>query len=99
MGWLPSAPQLETNPLEVSKLAAASGLDAKDYVAKALKSGDLKLSCDDPDNPKNWPRNMFIWRSNLLGASGKASLPYRLRMVVRIAPIASTERDVESVRM
>ncbi|MFX9065635.1 hypothetical protein ABTN38_19830, partial [Acinetobacter baumannii] len=24
-----------------------------------------------PDNPKNWPRNMFVWRSNLLGASGK----------------------------
>ena len=71
MGWLPSAPQLQTNPLEVSKHAAAAGLEAKDYVAKALKSGELKLSCDDPDNPANWPRNMFIWRSNLLGASGK----------------------------
>ena len=71
MGWLPSAPQLQANPLEVSKQAAASGLEAKDYVAKALKSGELKLACDDPDNPKNWPRNMFIWRSNLLGASGK----------------------------
>ena len=38
---------------------------------KALKSGELKLSCEDPDNPKNWPRNLFVWRSNLLGASGK----------------------------
>ncbi len=71
MGWLPSAPQLQTNPLDVSKRAAAAGVEAKDYVAKALKSGELKLSCDDPDNPANWPRNMFIWRSNLLGASGK----------------------------
>ena len=71
MGWLPSAPQLQTNPLEVSKLAAAAGLEPKDYVAKSLKSGDLQLSCDDPDNPKNWPRNLFVWRSNLLGASGK----------------------------
>ena len=53
------------------KRAAAAGLEAKDYVAKALKSGELKLSCDDPDNPKNWPRNMFVWRSNLLGSSGK----------------------------
>jgi len=25
----------------------------------------------DPDDPANWPRNMFIWRSNLLGSSGK----------------------------
>ena len=71
MGWLPSAPQLETNPLELSKKIAASGKEAKDYVAGALKSGELKLSCHDPDNPKNWPRNMFVWRSNLLGSSGK----------------------------
>ena len=29
------------------------------------------MSCEDPDNPANWPRNMFVWRSNLLGSSGK----------------------------
>ena len=46
-------------------------MEAKDYVAKSLKDGTLKLSCEDPDNPKNWPRNMFVWRSNLLGSSGK----------------------------
>ncbi|MGH1417967.1 MAG: nitrate reductase subunit alpha [Hyphomicrobiaceae bacterium] len=71
MGWLPSAPQMETNPLEVSKQAKAAGKDPKDFVPQALKSGDLRLSCHDPDNPKNWPRNMFVWRSNLLGSSGK----------------------------
>ena len=71
MGWLPSAPQLETNPLSVANAAREAGLDPKDYVAASLKSGALKLSCDDPDNPVNWPRNMFVWRSNLLGSSGK----------------------------
>ena len=71
MGWLPSAPQLETNPIEVVKKAEAAGLDAKDYAVKALKDGTLKLSCEDPDNPANFPRNLFIWRSNLLGSSGK----------------------------
>jgi nitrate reductase alpha subunit len=71
MGWLPSAPQLETNPLKVAKQAAAAGKEAKDYVAASLKSGDLRLSCHDPDNPRNWPRNLFVWRSNLLGSSGK----------------------------
>ncbi len=71
MGWLPSAPQLQTNPLQVAKDAAAAGMEAKDYVAKSLKDGSLKLSCEDPDNPANWPRNMFVWRSNLLGSSGK----------------------------
>ncbi|MBI2720335.1 MAG: nitrate reductase subunit alpha [Rhizobiales bacterium] len=71
MGWLPSAPQLQTNPLQVAKDAAVAGMEAKDYVAKSLKDGTLKLSCEDPDNPKNWPRNLFVWRSNLLGSSGK----------------------------
>ena len=46
-------------------------MDPKDYVVGALKDGSLKLSCEDPDNPLNWPRNMFVWRSNILGSSGK----------------------------
>jgi nitrate reductase alpha subunit len=71
MGWLPSAPQLKTNPLEVSKAAKTAGKEIRDYVAEQLKSGDLEMSCEDPDAPENWPRNLFVWRSNLLGSSGK----------------------------
>jgi nitrate reductase alpha subunit len=71
MGWLPSAPQLRTNPLEVGRAAKAEGIPARDYVARELKSGDLQMSCEDPDAPENWPRNLFVWRSNLLGSSGK----------------------------
>ncbi|MBI1494451.1 nitrate reductase subunit alpha [Halocynthiibacter styelae] len=71
MGWLPSAPQLKTNPLEVAKAAKEAGKEIPAYVAEQLKSGDLEMSCEDPDAPENWPRNLFIWRSNLLGSSGK----------------------------
>jgi nitrate reductase alpha subunit len=71
MGWLPSAPQLKQNPLDITKQAKTAGLAPKDYVAKALKTGELELACNDPDDPANWPRNMFVWRSNLLGSSGK----------------------------
>ncbi|MEK7264574.1 MAG: nitrate reductase subunit alpha, partial [Pseudomonadota bacterium] len=71
MGWLPSAPQLKENPLQIAKDAAAAGMEAKDYVARELKAGRLSMSCDDPDDPANWPRNLFVWRSNLLGSSGK----------------------------
>ncbi|WP_406671897.1 nitrate reductase subunit alpha [Natronospira sp.] len=71
MGWLPSAPQLGRNPLEIGKAAKAAGKDPKDYVVEQLKSGELGFSCEDPDNPANFPRNMFVWRSNLLGSSGK----------------------------
>ncbi|SDR22510.1 nitrate reductase subunit alpha [Pseudovibrio sp. Tun.PSC04-5.I4] len=71
MGWLPSAPQLEVNSLNIVKAAEEAGQEPKDYVVAELKSGGLKLSCEDPDKEVNWPRNMFVWRSNLLGSSGK----------------------------
>lgn len=71
MGWLPSAPQFKTNPLDVAKAALKSKKEPKDYVADQLKSGNLEMSCEDPDDEANWPRNMFVWRSNLLGSSGK----------------------------
>ena len=71
MGWLPSAPQLQTNPLQVVRDAASAGMEPKDYTVRALQDGSLTMSCTDPDHPANWPRNMFVWRSNILGSSGK----------------------------
>jgi nitrate reductase / nitrite oxidoreductase, alpha subunit len=71
MGWLPSAPQLEENPLELSKKAKMAKKTSVEYIVNRLKKGDLKMSCEEPDNPRNFPRNMFIWRSNILGSSGK----------------------------
>ena len=71
MGWLPSAPQLGTNPLQLTKAAEAAGVTPQEYTVDQLKSGALGFAAEDPDNPQNFPRNMFIWRSNLLGSSGK----------------------------
>jgi nitrate reductase alpha subunit len=71
MGWLPSAPQLESNSLTLVQEAEKSRKTPAEFVATGLKSGTLKLSCEDPDNPTNFPRNLFIWRSNLFGSSGK----------------------------
>jgi nitrate reductase alpha subunit len=71
MGWLPTSPQLNRNPLEVARAAKAAGQDAPSYVVQQLRDGKLAFACEDPDHPSNWPRNLFVWRSNLLGASGK----------------------------
>jgi nitrate reductase alpha subunit len=71
MGWLPSAPQLATNPLHLAGAAKENGADVRAYVAEGLKSGALQMACEDPDAPRNFPRNLFIWRSNLFGSSGK----------------------------
>jgi nitrate reductase alpha subunit len=71
MGWLPSAPQLAANPLRIAAAAEAVGKEVPAYVAEGLASGALKFAAEDPDSPANHPRNLFVWRSNLLGASGK----------------------------
>ncbi|KHN60365.1 nitrate reductase [Dickeya fangzhongdai] len=71
MGWLPSAPQLGANPLRIAGQAAAAGMSPQDYTVAELKAGRLRFAAEQPDNPQNFPRNLFIWRSNLLGSSGK----------------------------
>ncbi|MCP4474079.1 MAG: nitrate reductase subunit alpha [Gammaproteobacteria bacterium] len=71
LGWLPSAPQLQQNPLHIAKQAGAEEKTVSAYVVEKLQSGELTLSCTDPDHPNNFPRNLFVWRSNLLGSSGK----------------------------
>jgi len=71
MGWLPSSPQLNDNPINLAKQATGEGKDIKTFITEKLKSKDLSIASEDPDNPKNFPRNMFIWRSNLLASSAK----------------------------
>ncbi|TAM53238.1 MAG: nitrate reductase subunit alpha [Paraburkholderia sp.] len=70
MGWLPSAPQFDANPLELGRRLAAAPSAATE-LAQQLKTGQLHMACEDPDHPTNFPRNLFVWRSNLLGSSGK----------------------------
>ncbi|CAB1367960.1 nitrate reductase subunit alpha [Denitratisoma oestradiolicum] len=75
MGWLPSAPHFNRNPLELVASAEKSGATDEagvaKYVVDQLKSGDLDVAYADPDNPVNWPRNLFVWRANLIGTSAK----------------------------
>ena len=71
MGWLPSSPQLQVNLLDLGRQLAETGGNPGETVAGRLKDGTLTFANADPDNPENWPRNLFFWRSNVLGASGK----------------------------
>ena len=78
MGWLPAIPQLNTNPLQLVREAERAGIAPVDYAVDKLKDGSLDFAFADPDAPENYPRNLFIWRSNLLGSSGKGH-EYMLR--------------------
>ncbi len=73
MGWTPSFPTFNKNPLTIMKDAKEAGKDPKEYVVESLKSGDLDFAVTDPDNPVNFPRVLTVWRANLLGSSGKGN--------------------------
>src|SRR3546814_671867 len=51
----------------------------------------------DPDNPANWPRNMFFWRSNVLGASGKGHEYFLKHLVGSMHGVVGTDEDVERI--
>jgi len=36
-----------------------------------LRSNEVRFAAEAPDDPRNFPRVFFVWRSNLIGASGK----------------------------
>ena len=98
MGWLPSAPQLGANPLDIADQAAAAGVDAAQYVAGRLKDGSLDMACNDPDNPQNFPRNLFVWRSNLLGSSGKGHEYFLKYLLGTQNAVLSDENDEECIK-
>ena len=98
MGWLPSAPQLGANPLDIADQAEAAGMDAAQYVASRLKDGSLDMACNDPDNPQNFPRNLFVWRSNLLGSSGKGHEYFLKYLLGTQNAVLSDENDEECIK-
>jgi nitrate reductase alpha subunit len=93
MGWLPSAPQFDANPIEWGNRIKSIGADPATVVVDALKSGDLKPASLDPDNPVNWPRNMFFWRSNVLGASGKGHEYFLKHLVGSMHGVIGTDEE------
>ncbi|MGZ8647089.1 MAG: nitrate reductase subunit alpha [Solirubrobacteraceae bacterium] len=71
MGWMPSFPQFDRSPLDLADEATAAGVDPAEHVVSELKAGRLRFAVEDPSAPENFPRVFFVWRSNLLGSSGK----------------------------
>jgi nitrate reductase alpha subunit len=101
MGWMPSFPQWNRNPLEVADEAQAAGVDPVEHVVAELKEGRLRYAVEDPSAPESFPRVFFVWRSNLLGSSGKGQ-EYFLRHLLGAShdgplaePLPERERPVE----
>lgn len=73
LGWMPSYPTFDRNPLEIADDAAAAGVPVGEHVVAELEAGRLRFAAEDPDAPENFPRVLTIWRANLLGSSAKGN--------------------------
>jgi len=73
LGWMPSYPTFDRSSLTLADDAEQAGVPVTEYVPNALKDGTLKFAGEDPDAPENYPRLLTVWRSNLLGSSGKGN--------------------------
>lgn len=75
LGWLPSYPTFNKGSQELINDARAAGASTEaeinQYVAQALKNKDLQFCVEDPAAKENHPRNLFVWRANLIGSSSK----------------------------
>jgi nitrate reductase alpha subunit len=71
LGWMPSHPGFNRNPLDVCDEAERAGRAVPDHVVEQLRSGALRFAAEDPDDPANWPRVLMVWRANLFASSMK----------------------------
>ena len=92
LGWMPSYPTFNRNPLDLADEAEAAGKPVGDYVVEQLKSGSLRFAVEDPDAPENWPRVLTMWRANLFGSSAKGN-EYFLRHLLGTDSSLSRDRD------
>lgn len=72
LGWLPSYPQFNENS---TKIVEGTGKSTDEEIIQSvveqLKEGKLKFAVENPENPKNFPKLLFVWRANLIGSSAK----------------------------
>ena len=97
LGWTPSHPAFDRNPLDLADEAAAAGRPVADHVVDELKSGRLTFAGEDPDAPENWPRVMTIWRANVLGSSGKG-MEYFMRHLLGTDDAVRADESPEHLR-
>ncbi|HEY8472860.1 MAG TPA: nitrate reductase subunit alpha [Natronosporangium sp.] len=94
LGWMPSLPAFDRNPLLLADQArAAQPDDPTGWVTEQLQTGQLRFACEDPDAPANWPRVLTVWRANLLGSSAKGNEYFLRHLLGTDASLRATEAD------
>ncbi|OZU90174.1 nitrate reductase subunit alpha [Virgibacillus indicus] len=69
LGWSPSYPQFDKNSTKIA--GDKSNEEVVQSVVDQIKSGEMNFAVDDPGDPNNFPKLLFVWRANLIGSSAK----------------------------
>ena len=95
LGWLPSYPTLNRNPLVICDEAQAAGQEVPAYIVEQLKSGALRFAAEDPEAEENWPRVLMMWRANLFGSSAKGDEYFLKHLLGTDNAVKATQADPE----
>ncbi|MDQ4092059.1 MAG: molybdopterin-dependent oxidoreductase, partial [Actinomycetota bacterium] len=93
LGWMPSYPTFNRNPLDLADEAQRLGKDAGQHVIDGLSAGHLRFACEDPDAPENFPRCLTVWRANLLGSSAKGNEYFLRHLLGSDSNLQATDND------
>ncbi|MGC0336708.1 nitrate reductase alpha subunit [Streptomyces sp. SLBN-8D4] len=96
MGWMPSYPTFDRNPLDLADEADTAGRPVAEHIVDELKAGRLRFAGEDPDAPENFPRVLTIWRANLLGSSAKGNEYFLKHLLGTDASVRATEAPPEA---
>ncbi len=91
MGWMPSYPTFDRNPLDLADEATAADCPVAEHIVEELKAGRLRFAGEDPDAPENFPRVLTVWRANLLGSSAKGNEYFLKHLLGTDASARATE--------
>ena len=97
LGWTPSHPAFDRNPLDLCDEAERAGVPVPEYLVRELREGRLRFAAEDPDDPANWPRVLTVWRANLLGSSGKG-MEYFMRHLLGTHDAVRAEESPQDLR-
>ncbi|MDO8106716.1 nitrate reductase subunit alpha [Isoptericola sp. b441] len=94
LGWMPSYPTFDRNPLDLADEADAAGRPLAEHVPAELAAGRLRFAAEDPDAPENFPRVLTLWRANLLGSSAKGNEYFLHHLLGTDSNLRADEADV-----
>ncbi|KRG12411.1 nitrate reductase [Virgibacillus soli] len=96
LGWLPSYPQFNKNPIELGAESEGSNEKLQEKFVEQLKSDELKFAVENPENQRSFPKVLFVWRANLIGSSAKGHEYFLKHLLGTHEGTLSTENEEEA---